>query len=157
MKIVTWLVSFVLFASATVALAADPPGVVSYAKKGAFADVKQDVADGIIKQGFVIDQTSKIGEMLTRTAKDVGAKKEVFISAEALQFCPAKLSRDLFEANPTMIAFCPHVLVVYELAGSPGVVHVAYRKMPNGRTKAERSAQQAVTKALDGIARAATH
>jgi uncharacterized protein (DUF302 family) len=145
-----------LLAGVTSGLAADTASVVTYQKKGVFADVRQDVADGIVAQGFVVDYTARIGDMLARTAKDVGAAKTVYASAETLQFCPAKLSRDLFEANPADIAFCPHVIAVYELDSKPGVIHVAYRKMPGAMTAASRKARAAMTGVLDGIARKAT-
>lgn len=85
------------------AQAAEPAIATVYQKNGTFADVRQDAADEIVKRGFVIDYTARIGDMLARTAKDVGAQKPIYASAEAMQFCPAKLSSDMIHADPTTI------------------------------------------------------
>ena len=120
-------------------------------KKGAFEDVRQDVADAIVARGFVIDYTARIGEMLSRTAKDVGATTEVYKSAVAMQFCSAKLSRDMFEADPATIAFCPYVIAVYELTAKPGIVHIAYRRFPSIASRPTRKTVAAVQRTLDEI------
>ena len=46
-----------------------------------------------MKRWLVIDYTGHIGDMLDRTAKDVGATKKIYAQAEAMQFCSATLSR----------------------------------------------------------------
>jgi hypothetical protein len=120
-------------------------------KKGAFADVQQDVSEAIVNRGLVIDYTAKIGDMLSRTAKDVGATKEIYKNAVAFQFCSAKLSRDMMEADPSSIALCPYVITVYELAAKPGIVHVAYRRFPSSGGKAARKSVAAVQQTLDEI------
>jgi uncharacterized protein (DUF302 family) len=127
-----------------------------YEKRGAFEDVRQDVADAIINRGFVIDYTARIGEMLRRTGKDLGAEKEVYTAADAIHFCSAKLSREMVEADPANIVLCPYILVVYELAGKPGIVHVAYRRMPVAPSERGKKALAGIEKVLDEIASKAT-
>jgi hypothetical protein len=123
--------------------------------KDNFASVKQDVIDAIIKRGLVIDYTAHIGEMLTRTAKDVGASKTIYSDAQTVQFCSATLSRRTMEADPTNVAFCPYVIFVYALPGSPGMTNVGYRRLPRVGSKQSRAAIDAVNALLDGIVRAA--
>jgi uncharacterized protein (DUF302 family) len=135
--------------------AAGPDGVVSYAVEGAFADVRQDLADAIINRGYVIDYEAKIGDMLKRTAGDVGAEKTLYANAEAMQFCSAVVSRRAMEADPANIAFCPYVLFVYERADQSGTVNVGFRQMPEGGSDASREALAAVNTLLDEIAREA--
>ncbi len=53
-----------------------------------------------ISRGFKIDYNGRIGDMLARTAKDVGAKKTVFKHAEFFTFCSARLSRKAIESDP---------------------------------------------------------
>ncbi len=120
-------------------------------KKAIFADVQQDVTDAIVGRGFVIDYMAKIGDMLVRTAKDVGATREVYRNAIALQFCSVKLSREMFEADPAAIVLCPYVIAIYELADKPGTIHVTYRRLPEGGTPEARKAIGAIETLLRDI------
>jgi hypothetical protein len=129
--------------------------VRSYAVKDNFEGVKQEVIDAIIKRGLVIDYTAHIGAMLARTAKDVGASKTIYADAQAVQFCSATLSRRTMEADPANIAFCPYVIFVYALPGSPGTTYVGYRPLPRVGSKQSRAAIDAVNALLDGIVREA--
>ncbi len=131
--------------------------VRSYAVKDNFESVKEEVADAIIKRGFVVDYTAHVGAMLARTAKDVGASKTIYSDAQSLQFCSAALSRRMMEADPANVAFCPHVIFVYALPGSPGVTYVGYRPLPRAGSKQSRAAIDAVNALLDAIAREAAH
>lgn len=151
-RLAVLLVPFLIVA---VASAADPEGVVSYSVEGAFDDVRQDLADAVINRGYKIDYEAKIGEMLTRTAADVGAKTTVYANAEAMQFCSAVVSRRAMEADPANIAFCPYVLFIYERADQAGTVHLGFRKMPESGSDASREALAAVNALLDEIAREA--
>ena len=83
-----------------------------------FEDVAQQVEDAIINRGFAIDYHGFIGDMLKRTAADVGAKKKLYNDAEFFTFCSAVVSRDVMEADAADIAFCPYVVFVYEEAAS---------------------------------------
>jgi hypothetical protein len=126
-----------------------------YAVKDSIENVKQEVSDAIVKRGLVVDYTAHIGAMLARTAKDVGASKTIFVDAQSLQFCSATLSRRTMEADPANVAFCPHVIFVYALPGSPGTTHVGYRPLPRLGSKQSRAAIDAVNTLLDGIVREA--
>lgn len=143
------------FVAGGAAAARDRSGVVVTAVADTFADVKQEVADAIVKRGFVVDYTARIGAMLARTAKDVGASKEIYGDAEALQFCSATLSRKTMEADPANIAFCPYVVFVYTLAGKPETTYVGYRQLPSAGTKASRAATGDVNALLAAIVREA--
>lgn len=153
----TTLVLLVLAASsaAGAVMAAEPSFVTITEKRGTYDDVLFDVRQSIIQHGFVVDATSNVGDMLERTAKDVGASKVVFSKAVGLQFCSVRLSRAMFEADPATIALCPSVIFVYELADRPGVIHVGYRKLPEGGSEAARVAIDAQRKTLDAIVKEA--
>jgi uncharacterized protein (DUF302 family) len=148
----------VLFAAAFAVpgvAAADPEGVVSYAVEADFDDVRQDLADAVINRGYVIDYEAKIGDMLERTAGDVGAASTVYSNAEAIQFCSAVVSRRAMEADPANIAFCPYVLFVYERADQTGMVTVGFRGVPETGSNESRAALAAINTLLDEIAREA--
>lgn len=110
------------------AKAADDPVVTVV--KGRFEDIRESLVAAIEGQGLVINYTGHIGAMLDRTGKDIGASKRIFDQAESLEFCSARVSRQMMEANAANIVFCPFVIAIYTLPGQPGVVHLAYRRPP---------------------------
>ena len=135
-------------AGALAAGAARAEGVTTYEAEGAVGDVAFALESAIIGRGFVVDHTSHVGEMLNRTAGDVGAERDVYTQADVYLFCSAVLSRKMMEADPENIAHCPYSVFLYELTESPGTVHVGYRQMPEGE-------MQEVEALLDEIAREA--
>lgn len=106
--------------------------VTTYSSDAPFADVAADLADAIVNRGYKVDYHGFIGDMLARTAEDVGASKKLYRGAEIFQFCSAVVSRAVMEENIENIAFCPYVLFVYEADAEPGVVKVGFRRMPEG-------------------------
>lgn len=129
------------------AMAAD--GVTTYETQTDFADVAADLEDAIINRGYVVDYHGFIGEMLKRTAADVGGADPLYKDAEFFQFCSAVVSRAAMEADIGNIAFCPYVLFVYEPEKTPGTVTVGFRRLPDGKGRDE------VNALLDEIAREA--
>ena len=103
--------------------------IVRFEAKGTFDDVKQLLIVAIENQGFVVDHLSKVGEMLERTGRDLGATRKIYERAEVLEFCSAKYSRELMEADPTMLAFCPFGIGIFALPGETDTVHLVYRRM----------------------------
>lgn len=137
-----------LVATALAAGAARAEGVTTYEVEGAFEDVAFALENAIIGRGLVVDHTSHVGEMLNRTAGDVGAERDIYTQADVYLFCSAVLSRKMMEADADNIAHCPYSVFLYELTASPGTVHVGYRQMPEGE-------MQEVEALLDQIAREA--
>lgn len=137
------------------AQAADPAHLMLVKTKAKFEDVKEDVVNAVTKRGLVVDYTARIGGMLDRTAKDVGATRRIYAQAEAVQFCSATLSRKMMEADPANIVFCPYVIVIYSLAADPGTVHVGYRRPQQAGSPASRASLKAVDDLLSGIVREA--
>lgn len=123
--------------------------VFAVTSKEAFADVAQAVNDGIVNRGFKVDYHGLIGDMLKRTAGDVGATKELYKNAEFMTFCSAVLSRKVMEADSGDIVYCPYALFIYEKAETPGEVTVGFRKLPAGGVRDE------VNALLEGIAKEA--
>ena len=145
-----------LIASAIIAIAlwggaaaAQPNGVTVYEAAESFEDTTFAVESELLDRGLVIDHVSHVGDMLNRTAEDVGAATQVYDRANVYLFCSATLSRKMMEADPNNIAHCPYGIFVYALADDPQAVFVGYRRMPQG-------AMQEVEGFLDAIARAAS-
>jgi uncharacterized protein (DUF302 family) len=103
--------------------------IVRFEAKGSFDDVKQLLIVAIENQGFVVDHLSKVGEMLERTGRDLGATRRIYERAEVLEFCSAKYSRELMEADPGLLAFCPFGIGIFTLPGETDTVHLVYRRM----------------------------
>ena len=115
-----------------------------------FADTAQAAQDAIVNKGFKIDYHGFIGEMLKRTAGDVGATKALYKDAEFFTFCSAVVSRKVMEGDIGDIAYCPYVVFVYEKAETPGKVTVGFRKLPEGGSRDQ------VNTLLEEIAKSAT-
>lgn len=101
----------------------------TYPFKGSFEDATFAVESAIVGRGLVIDYVSHTGEMLARTAADVGSDVELFKAADVFLFCSAQVSREVMEANPMNIAFCPYGIFVTDTAGE---ISVGYRNYPEG-------------------------
>lgn len=141
-KLGRWIVA----AAVAVPLAARAGGdVVVYDYAGSFEDAAFELEGAILERGFVVDHVSHVGEMLNRTAEDVGAEETLYEQADVYQFCSAVVSRKMMEADPLNIAHCPYGIFLIERDGQ---VRIGYRAMPDGP-------MQEVQALLDEIARAA--
>jgi uncharacterized protein (DUF302 family) len=129
--------------------------MVVFTKHGRFDDVRDDVDMAITGRGLVVNNVSHVGEMLERTGKDLGDTKQIFLKAEALEFCSAVISRKMMEADPDNIVFCPYVISVYVLPDKPDEVRIAYRKPQLIGSPASQKALKAVDELLSGIVREA--
>ena len=101
---------------------------VLYVVQGKFADVKENVELAITEQGLVIDSVATVGAMLERTGTDLGATRQIYLDGDVFEFCSAALSREMTEADPTNLAFCPYTIHVYTIPEEPGNVYVGYRR-----------------------------
>ena len=132
--------------------AAADGAVVVRAIKGGFEEIRARVVFAVEGQGLVVDHTSKVGNMLARTGKDLGETTQVFGNAEVLEFCSALVSRRMVEADPQLLAFCPYGIAVYTLPGQPDTTYVAYRRMvTNVASPAQEAALQRVESLLETI------
>ena len=147
MKRVLRIAAFVLATFAPAALAEAADDITVYETDTPFADVAFDLGGAIVNRGFVVDYHGFIGEMLQRTAEDVGAQKALYKNAEFFQFCSAVISRRAMEEDVANIAYCPYVVFAYETEAAPGSVRVGFRRLPEG------GGRDQVNALLDEIAR----
>ena len=133
------------------ALAADD--VMTATSEQPFVDVVDGVEAAIVNRGYHIDYHGFIGDMLKRTAGDVGATKAIYKDAEFFTFCSAVVSRKVMEAEAIDIAYCPYVVFVYEAEDKPGEVVVGHRKLPAGgeRDQVNTLLGEIVTEAAEGF------
>jgi hypothetical protein len=59
--------------------------VVTRAIRGEFEDVKTRVTLSIEGRGLVVNYTSRVGDMLQRTGKDIGSSVRIYARAEVLE------------------------------------------------------------------------
>ncbi len=130
--------------AASVSIAAADESTV-YTFDGSFDDASFGLESAIVGRGLVIDHVSHVGEMLARTAADVGSDVEIFDQADVYQFCSAVVSRRVMEADPMNVVYCPYGIFVAERDGE---VTIGYRNFPEGP-------MQDVQALLDEIAREA--
>jgi uncharacterized protein (DUF302 family) len=120
-----FLLTLIAFSS-NVALAAENYTVV-FKATGDYASVRDSVQMAIETEGLKINSVNHIADMLDRTGKDLGATKKIYEGGEQFEFCSAKISRDMMEADPHAIVMCPYIISVYTIPGDK-TVYVAYRK-----------------------------
>ena len=117
-----------------------------YKFDGSFDEATFAVESAIVGQGLVIDYVSHVGKMLNRTGADVGSSKEIFKNADIFIFCSAVVSRQVMEADPMNIAYCPYGIFVLENDEGVSIGHHDY---PDGPMQAvENLLQQIVAEAV---------
>ena len=127
----SWIVALAMVAGAALygTAQANAAEVVVRSTKGEFKEVKERVLHAIENRGLVLNYTARIGAMLERTGKDIGAARRIYGEAEMLEFCSARISRDTMEADPRNIAYCPYSIAIYTLPKEKDRVYVAYRRI----------------------------
>ena len=139
------LATLALTLTASAVSAAD---IVSYDTDQSFDDVTFGLENAILDAGLVIDHVSHVGDMLERTKDDVGSDVTLFENANIYSFCSAQVSREVMEADPMNIIYCPYNIFVFVQPGSPATTTIGFPTFPDGP-------MDAVEDLLDGITRAA--
>ena len=122
---------------------------VTFVSQTDFEDTTFAVESAILDKGLVIDFTSHTGDMLERTRADIGSDIVLFQAADIYNFCSARLSRKMMEADIMNIVYCPYHIFVMQQAGSDQVL-VGFAKMPEGPMKEiETLLTEIVQEALD--------
>ena len=129
---------------ATAPAIAESHGPVTKTVEGAYEDVMFDVETAITNAGLVIDAVNHVGDMLERTKADVGGSEMLFTNAKIFNFCSAEVSREVMEADPMNLQYCPYTIFVMEQPGSEGEITVGRRVYPDG-------AMEKVSALLDNI------
>jgi uncharacterized protein (DUF302 family) len=122
--------------------------LITYDTDQTFDDVTFGLENAILDAGLVIDHVSHTGDMLERTKGDVGSDVTLFLNADVYSFCSAKVSREVMEADPMNIVFCPYTIFVMVRPDTPDVTTIGFRTFPEG-------AMKSVEALLDGISKSA--
>ena len=128
----------------------------TYSTQGQYGEVLQDVEDSILNAGLNIDYRGRISDMLERTRKDLGGTTKLYKGAQFIQFCSARLSRNMMKADPANMGVCPYTVFVYETTKNPGTVIVGYKRPLGAPGKASQEALNKIDTLLNGIVKEAT-
>lgn len=112
------------------ACAAEP--IVVSAVVGRYEDIRENLVFAIEGRGLVINNIAHVGDMLARTAEDIGKSKRIYGQSEVFEFCSATASRAMMEADPRNVVYCPYTVAVYTLPEQAGKVFLSYRTLPPG-------------------------
>ncbi len=135
------------------ALAANGP-FITKTVEGKFDEVYLGLKDVITGRGINIAHTLAAAAMLNRTGPAFGIKKNVYLSAETVEFCSAKISHELAAQNPQNVVLCPFTISVYVLTSDPKNVHLTYR-VPVGGKGSEQVVGK-IVKLIESIIKEAT-
>ena len=118
---------------------------ILYQVDGDFDEVKENLRLAIENQGLVINYIAQVGAMLERTGEDLGFTD--YSAGDVLEFCSADLTRDMVDADPSNLVFCPYGIHIYELNAEPGKIYVGYKRpIPAGSQESQDS-----LKAIDDL------
>ena len=132
-KITTKLIAlcFVLTGMNSVVVAGgeqESPVYTKIVKEAAFEDILDAVKETITGKGINIAHTLPSSGMLGSTGPSFGITEPLLKNGEMVEFCSAKISHQLIQANLQNIVLCPFNIAVYELNSAPGEIHITFRK-----------------------------
>jgi uncharacterized protein (DUF302 family) len=110
--------------------------IVTVKVEGDYTDVFENVRSAIVGKGINISNIVPASQMLHRTGADFGYSDEVYVQAESLEFCSARLSHKLARKHPDNIVLCPFIISVYVVSDEPDIVRISYR-IPSGKPGSE--------------------
>lgn len=124
--LLAWLFSVLPVSRADQPDASDGIVIVEFA--GTHADIREQLVFSIEQRGLAVSNVAPVGEMLSRTRADFGVARDVYGSAEIVQFCSARTAHAAARVDPRLLLICPYSIAVYTLADTPGRVYVGYRQ-----------------------------
>jgi uncharacterized protein (DUF302 family) len=140
--------------TSSMALATENYSVI-FKAQGKYEDVRDSIQMAIEAKGLKINSMNHIAEMLERTGKDLGATRKVYEGGEQFEFCSAKVSRCMMEADPHAIVMCPYIISVYTIPGDK-TVYVSYRKPIQTKNPKLKKVLAEIEKLLTDIIKEAT-
>ncbi|MCC4115848.1 DUF302 domain-containing protein [Aromatoleum toluclasticum] len=93
----------------------------------AYADARAALLDAFVDEGLAPPAVSPFGDMLARTAPDLGHRADFYGEAEIFSFCSAQVSGRMIGEDVRNIALCPMTVALYTLPGRPRTVFLALR------------------------------
>jgi len=104
------------------------PVYTKIVEDGIFEDTLDAVKETIKGKGINIAHTLPSSGMLGSTGPSFGITEPLLKNGEMVEFCSAKVSHQLIQANLENIVLCPFNIAVYELNAEPGKIFITFRK-----------------------------
>lgn len=127
-----WIVSLALLAGLNgLAVAGGEEKSPIYTKvveDSSFEDILDAVKETITGKGINIAHTLPSSGMLGNTGPAFGITEPLLKNGEMVEFCSAKVSHQLIQANLQNIVLCPFNIAVYELNAEPGNIYITFRR-----------------------------
>ncbi len=79
-----------------------------------------------------------------------------FLQSEVIEFCSARLSRKMTDADPANVIFCPYSIALYTTSADPETVHISYLQLSKIGSERSRSVLEEVEEMLSQIVSEAT-
>ncbi|AWI75440.1 DUF302 domain-containing protein [Parazoarcus communis] len=108
--------------------AADADAVTLAIENAAVDDVSIALTDAIAEEGITAPSESHFGDMLARTAPELGHRADLYAEARIYTFCSAVVAAKLATESAHNIAHCPLSIAVYSLPADKGSVYLGYRR-----------------------------
>lgn len=131
-------------------MADESPVYTHIVEDGVYADTLEAVKEIIQGRGINIAHTLPPSEMLERTGPAFGITEQVLKNGEIIEFCSAKISHKLIQANSENITLCPFTISVYVLTSDPANVRMTFRR-PHVLDEGSRQAVDEMTQLVMGI------
>lgn len=93
-------------------------------------DMEFALENAILDMGLTIDFISHSGDMLERTRADVGSDIVLFTGATIYNFCSAKVSRQVIEADLGNFMYCPYAIFAYTTPDNPEQTVIGHQIYP---------------------------
>ena len=135
---------------------ADEGPVRTVRVSGDFEDVRDGIRQAIEGKGINIAHTLPAGDMLNRTGADFGVEKNVFLQAETVEFCSARISHRLAQANHENILLCPFTISIYVPSDDADHVYLSWRRPFSLGDKESQAAVQEMVELMEAIVREAS-
>jgi hypothetical protein len=91
-------------------------------------DVSVALTDAIAEEGITAPSESHFGDMLARTAPELGHRADLYAEARIYTFCSAVIAAKLATESVHNIAHCPLSIAVYSLPADRRSVYLGYRR-----------------------------
>lgn len=103
--------------------------IISHRTEAAdFEDAALALQDAIVAEGISAPIVSEFGDMLQRTAPELGHAPDLYAEARIYTFCSARAAAALVAERRNQIALCPLSIALYRVDSDSPAVFFSYRR-----------------------------
>lgn len=102
--------------------------VVRSVQAASYQDVHDALIDAVAEQGIAPPSESDFGDLLARTAADLGHRPDLYAEARLVSFCSTPIAARLAAESVHNMLYCPLAIAVYRLPAERDRVYLSYRR-----------------------------